>query len=197
MMLPSADELPIETHPWPPFIPPNAKVLIMGTFPPQPKRWSMDFYYPNRTNDFWYAMGLIFRGDKYALYDRKTRTFNQDAIKALLCDKGIALNDTGRKVRRLKGNASDKFLEILEPVPLAELLTQMPHCHNIATTGEKAASVIATITKTAIPSIGYFVTDTTGLNIWRMPSTSRAYPLALEKKAAYYETLFRTAGIII
>ena len=197
MTMPPAGEPPIETHPWPPFIPVNAKVLIMGTFPPQPKRWSMNFYYPNRTNDFWYAMGLIFRGDKYALYNRQTRTFNQDEIKTLLCEKGIALNDTGRKVRRLKGNASDKFLEILEPVPLADLLAQMPDCHNIATTGEKAASIIASITNTKIPSMGYYVTDSTGLDIWRMPSTSRAYPLALEKKAAYYEKLFLHAGIPI
>ncbi|MDE6086436.1 MAG: uracil-DNA glycosylase family protein, partial [Muribaculaceae bacterium] len=59
----------LETHPWPPFIPDHAKILIMGTFPPQPKRWSMDFYYPNRTNDFWFMMGLIFMDDKDALYD--------------------------------------------------------------------------------------------------------------------------------
>ena len=42
----------IEEHPWEPYIPDGAKVLVMGTFPPQAKRWSMDFYYPNRTNDF-------------------------------------------------------------------------------------------------------------------------------------------------
>lgn len=45
-----------ETHPWPPFIPPHAKILIMGTFPPAPNRWSMDFYYPNCQNDFWRIM---------------------------------------------------------------------------------------------------------------------------------------------
>ena len=39
---------PLERHPWEPFIPEGAKVLIMGTFPPGPHRWSMDFYYPKR-----------------------------------------------------------------------------------------------------------------------------------------------------
>ena len=39
----------LETHPFPPYLPPSAKVLIMGTFPPQPHRWAMEFYYPNRT----------------------------------------------------------------------------------------------------------------------------------------------------
>ncbi|MDE5633808.1 MAG: uracil-DNA glycosylase family protein, partial [Muribaculaceae bacterium] len=99
----------IENHPWPPFIPEGANVLIMGTFPPQQKRWSMDFYYPNRTNDFWKVCGLIFLGDKDALYLPDKKSFDLQAIKTLMEEKGIALNDTGRRVRRLKGNASDKY----------------------------------------------------------------------------------------
>lgn len=186
----------IETHPWEPYIPENAKVLIMGTFPPQPKRWSMNFYYPNRTNDFWYMMGLIFYGDRNALLENGTKNFDLDKIKHLLDDKGIALNDTGRKIRRLKGNASDKYLEIVEPVPLYDLLKRMPLCHTVATTGEKAAGVIAEITSTALPKMGETVTTSDGLHIWRMPSTSRAYPLKLEKKAEYYRRLFEAAGII-
>lgn len=187
---------PLECHPWPPFIPDGAKILIMGTFPPQPKRWSMDFYYPNRTNDFWFMMGLIFLGDRYALYDRDKRLFHLDAIKQLLNDTGIALNDTGRKVRRLMGNASDKYLEIVEPVPLRHLLAEMPACHTVATTGEKAAGVVASLTGTTLPGMGEMVKTDDGLEIWRMPSTSRAYPLALEKKAAHYQNMFRHAGII-
>ena len=106
------------------------------------------------------------------------------------------MNDTGRKVRRLKGNASDKYLEILEPVPLHSLLDRMPDCRSVATTGEKAASVIAAITGTPMPRMGEMLTSSDGLEIWRMPSTSRAYPLALEKKAAYYAEMFRHIGIL-
>lgn len=190
-------EPPVEIHPWEPFIPPHAKILIMGTFPPQKKRWSMDFYYPNKTNDFWKVCGLIFMGDKNALYSEEHGEYNFDAIISMLNDKGIALNDTARKIRRLKGNASDKFLEILEPVPLYDLLASMPECHTVVTTGEKAAGIVATITNTDIPKMGEMVKSSDGLNIWRMPSTSRAYPLSVEKKAAYYERMFKDAGIII
>ena len=186
----------IETHPWQPFVPDGAKVLFMGTFPPGSHRWSMDFFYPNRTNDFWFMMGLLFFGDKDALYDREARTFRLDEIKKLLTDKGIAMGDTGYRVRRLKGNASDKFLEIVEPVHLDELLGRMPLCRHIATTGEKAAGVLASLTGTEVPKMGEHVTTAYGLTIWRMPSTSRAYPLALEKKAEYYRRLFEAAGII-
>ncbi len=190
------DIIQIEQHPWEPFIPDGAKILIMGTFPPGSHRWSMNFYYPNRTNDFWFMMGLIFMGDRYALYNRETKLFNLEAIKQLLNEKGIAMNDTGYKVRRLKGNASDKFLEIVEPVALYDILAKMPLCHTVATTGEKAAGVIAEITDTPLPKMGEMVTSADGLEIWRMPSTSRAYPLALEKKAAYYAEMFRHAGIM-
>lgn len=192
----TADQLPVETHPWPPFIPEGAKVLVMGTFPPTPNRWSMDFYYPNRTNDFWFMMGLIMEGDRYAYYDTATRTFRLDRIKEMLTDKGIALNDTGREIRRLKGNASDKFLEIIRPVDLDSLLARMPQCVAVATTGEKAAEIVASLTGTEAPKMGCMVRDRRGLQLWRMPSTSRAYPLALEKKASYYRQLFESCNII-
>ncbi len=192
----NTDEIALETHPWAPFIPDGARVLVMGTFPPQPKRWSMNFYYPNRTNDFWPAMGLIFFGDRRALLAPDGRSFDLDAIKAMLSEHGIALSDTGHAVRRLKGNASDKYLEIVEPVDLHSLLKAMPHCRDIATTGEKAATVVASLTVTEVPAMGTCVETADGYRIWRMPSTSRAYPLALEKKAAYYAELFRRAGCL-
>ncbi len=190
------NEIEVEIHPWPPYIPENAKVLIMGTFPPQPKRWSMDFYYPNRTNDFWRIMGIIFFGDKGALYKENGKDFDIEKIKALLNAKGIALNDTGYKIRRLMGNASDKFLEIVEPVNLQGLLSKMPECRAIATTGEKAAGVVASLTGTEPPKMGHETEGPDGIFIWRLPSTSRAYPLSVEKKAEYYARMFRKAGII-
>lgn len=199
-------ELEIESHPWQPFIPDGAKVLIMGTFPPQAKRWSMDFYYPNRTNDFWKICGLLFLGDKDALLSDDRKTYDIDKIRSLMTEKRIALNDTVRKARRLKGNASDKFLEVIEPVPLFGLLSEMPGCHAVATTGEKAAGIVAALTGTDIPRMGEMTLATVPppdasespgqLEIWRMPSTSRAYPLAVELKAEYYATLFRHLGIL-
>lgn len=190
-------EQQIETHPWVPFIPEGAKILIMGTFPPQSKRWAMDFYYPNRTNDFWPIMALIFFGNRDALRLPGSKDFDLEAIKTLLTEKHIALNDTGHKVRRLMGNASDKFLEIVEPVHLDELLARMPDCHTVATTGEKAAGVVASLTDTPLPRMGEMVAAPgRALEIWRMPSTSRAYPLPLEKKAAYYRDMFHHAGIL-
>lgn len=191
--------LPIESHPWVPFIPKDAKILIMGTFPPKSNRWSMDFYYPNRINDFWRIMGIVFYDNPDRFWDSLTKSFLLKDIKDFLNERGIAMNDTGAKVRRLRDNASDKFLEIVEPVNLSALMEMMPHCKAIATTGEKAAGVIALLTETTVPPTGTSVTtDWQGrkLDIWRMPSTSRAYPLPIAKKAEAYAKMFRSLGIL-
>ena len=180
----------IELHPWEPFVPEGAKVLVMGTFPPQPKRWSMDFYYPNRTNDFWPMMGLIFLGDRRALLSSDGSGYDLERIKALLREHRIALHDTGHAIRRLAGNASDKYLEIVEPVDLEGLLARMPECHTVVTTGEKAAGVVASLTGTPAPKMGEMTVADDGLRIWRMPSTSRAYPIKLERKAEMYRRVF-------
>ena len=186
----------IENHPWPPFVPDGARTLIMGTFPPGKHRWSMDFYYPNATNDFWRVMGLLFLGNPLALYDARNKTYDLPRIKQLMTEHRIALHDSCAAVRRLKGNASDKFLEVVRPVDLKALVERMPGLVNIATTGEKAATVIASITGTEPPKMGEFVEmpantlcDHQPIKIWRMPSTSRAYPMKVEAKAEYYKRL--------
>ncbi|MDE7129102.1 MAG: uracil-DNA glycosylase family protein [Alistipes sp.] len=186
----------IESHPWEPFVPQGARILMLGTFPPGDHRWSMDFYYPNPTNDFWPMMGLILLGDRNALREPAGKRFDLNAIRALMTERHIALSDTARKVRRLRGNASDKYLDIVERIDLEGLLHTMPECRTVATTGEKAASVIAELTDTDVPKMGEKTTSVDGIDIWRMPSTSRAYPLALAKKAEYYAEMFRHAGIL-
>ena len=98
----------------------------------------MDFFYPNLQNDMWRIFGLIFFNDKehFLLPDRKA--FHKEQIIDFLKEKGIALYDTASAVRRLQDNASDKFLEIVEPTDLSLLLKQLPHCRAIVTTGQKA-----------------------------------------------------------
>lgn len=195
----SSPSVSLERHPFAPWIPEGAKVLIMGTFPPGRHRWAMDFYYPNRTNDFWRVMGLIFESNKDAFYDPATKNYRLENIKKMLIDKGIAMSDTGASIRRLKGNASDKFLEIVEPVNIKALLDAMPSCRAIATTGEKAAEVLASLSGTPMLGMGSHTLWTpeyhSPVEIWRLPSTSRAYPMPPEKKAEYYQRFLSSAGV--
>ena len=49
----------IESHPFEPWLPKNAHLLMLGTFPPSPKRWCIPWYYPNFQNDMWRIFGII------------------------------------------------------------------------------------------------------------------------------------------
>ena len=127
----------IEQHPLEPFLPGNARLLMLGSFPPQKKRWSMEFYYPNWNNDMWRIAGLLFFNDKDHFVDKSRKAFCKECIISFLNKKGIALFDTATAVRRLQDNASDKFLEVVQPTDIAALLQQLPQCEAIVTTGQR------------------------------------------------------------
>ena len=117
----------LENHPLHPFLPSNAKVLMLGSFPPQQKRWSMNFFYPNLQNDMWRIIGMIFFADKHIFVDNAKKCFREAEIKQFAQDTGIALYDTAKSVYRLRNNASDNFLEIVCPTDIEELLQ---HIHS-------------------------------------------------------------------
>jgi G:T/U-mismatch repair DNA glycosylase len=192
----------VEYHPLTPFLPENAKVLFLGSFPPQRKRWCMDFYYPNFINDHWRIEGQIFFGDKNHFVDLEAKRFKIDEIVAFCQEKGLAFFDTCTAIRRLQDNASDKFLEVVEPTDIPSLLRQLPHCKAIVTTGEKATETICTSlgipeipkvnTSSILPLPSYIIHHPSHIALWRLPSSSRAYPLAFDKKVEAYRRMFDT-----
>ena len=187
----------IEQHPFEPFLPDGAVVLMLGTFPPKPERWSMEFYYPNKINDMWRIMGLLFCGDKNHFWLDSEKRFDLHKLKAFLTSQKIALYDTATRVRRLKDNASDKFLDIVETINLDEFFKARPTIRAIVTAGEKATGVIAQKAGVELPKMGEIAHCNYhghAFDLWRMPSTSRAYPLALEKKAEAYREMFMQLG---
>lgn len=211
-----------ERHPLKPFLPQGARLLFLGSFPPKKERWSMDFFYPNFNNDMWRIFGLVFFGDRSHFVTPDGKHFDKASVEAFCRSRGIALFDTAVEVRRLKDNASDKFLEIVEPTDIGSLLGKLPDCRAVVATGQKAAETAAATFGCDVPSPGHYVTGTlsagsgTGsapvsavspgspenktvpaeYRLWRMPSSSRAYPLSIEKKAEYYSRLFTSEGLL-
>ena len=114
-------------------------MLFLGSFPPPKARWSMDFFYPNYTNDFWRIMGLVHFGDKCYFEVQDEKRFDKTRIIGFAEHQGLAFFDTATKVNRIKGNASDNFLEIIEPTDIGALLAAMPLCNRLITTGGKAS----------------------------------------------------------
>lgn len=183
----------IEYHPLGFFLPPNAKVLMLGSFPPPRKRWVIDFYYPNYQNDMWRIMGSLFYNDKNKFLDINNKTYFLHAILDFLNTKGIALGDTAESVIRLKNNASDTHLKIIKPIDLKAVLQRIPECHILVTTGQKASDILAPILFVKDPKVGEFVDCKyldRSLRWYRMPSSSRAYPRPLEEKTAQYMKVF-------
>lgn len=98
--------LTYEVHPHPLFIPPNARFLIVGSFPGRanvsngPNQW----FYSAPRNQFWKILG--------AVYDRELGLVEER--KALCREKGIAIGDVLLKVIRTKTSNSDSALQVVE-----------------------------------------------------------------------------------
>jgi G:T/U-mismatch repair DNA glycosylase len=208
----------VERHPLEPFLPQGARVLFLGSFPPPRQRWSMEFFYPNFINDFWRIIGLVFFGEKEHFVVPGERRFDRERIVDFCKEKGIAMFDTATEVRRLQDNASDKFLEVVEPTDIPALIRQLPHLKAIVTTGEKATETICrTMGIVKTPKVNAYVdlTNTDGtdetdklentnltnltnggsLILYRLPSSSRAYPLSFDKKVEAYRQFFNFINI--
>ena len=189
----------IEEHPLEPFLPSNATLLMLGSFPPQKKRWSMDFFYPNLQNDMWRIFGLIFFGNKEHFLLPHKKAFNKDYLIEFLNEKGIALYDTATTVHRLQDNASDKFLKVIEATDISLLIKQLPNCKAIVTTGQKATDILCEQLMTKEPTVGKkqaFLINDRQMYLYRMPSSSRAYPLSIEKKAEVYRLMLNELGFL-
>lgn len=188
-----------ETHPLEPFIPEGARILLLGSFPPPRARWSMDFFYPNFQNDMWRIMGLIFYGDKDYFTVSGQKRFDYDRVVEFCTREGIALYDAAYMVKRLRGNASDNFLKIIEPTDIPALLSRMPSCTAVASTGGKSAEQTASILGVSVPptggSVPFSIPGGRTLRFHRMPSSSRAYPLSLQAKAEVYSSFLKSAGL--
>lgn len=153
----------------------------------------MDFYYPNLQNDMWRLYGLLFFGDKDYFLKEGKKSFDKERLIAFLDEKGVALFDTAMEIIRHKGNASDQFLEVVTPVDLKRVLDRIPGCRAIVTTGQKATDTLLEQIDAVAPKVGgysEFMCDGRLMRLYRMPSSSRAYPKPLEEKAADYRVMF-------
>lgn len=193
----------IETHPFEPFLPTNARLLMLGTFPPAPKRWCMEWYYPNYTNDMWRIVGLCFFGDKMHFVDEAHKTYRLSALKTFLAERGIAIFDTCLRIRRTKGTAADKDLEVVERADLDGMLRALPFCRGVLAAGQLATTLFTehygisqAAKKMKMGGHVEFPFEDRTISLYREPSSSRAYPMKVEQKAAYYRQMFCDLGLI-
>ena len=180
---------PREHHPLDPFLPPEATTLMLGSFPPDSRRWSMPFYYPNFQNDMWRIFGIIFFDDAGRFIAEGEKKFDMEKIVAFLKERKIAIYDTAEEVVRTKGTASDKDLKVLKITDIPALLDKIPSCVTIISTGGKSAEICAEQFSVIPPDVSDFVQfnyRSRLITLFRAPSSSRAYPMPIAQKAAIY-----------
>ena len=117
----------IEQHPLEPFLPGNARLLMREAFLRR-KSVSMEFYYPNWNNDMWRITGFLFFNDKDYFVDKTKKAFCKERLISFLQERVLPLFDTASAIRRLQDNASDKFLEVVQPTDVPALLHRIPQC---------------------------------------------------------------------
>ncbi len=184
----------IEYHPLLPFIHTNTRVLFLGSFPPQRKRWCINFFYPNFINDHWRIQGIVFYDNKDAFLAEGGKSFDMQRIVHHCESKGLGYFDTATAVRRLNDNASDKFLEVVQPTDIRKLVSKATALKAIVTTGEKATETICNyFALDMIPKVEQCVPlpDMKEVVLYRLPSSSRAYPMPLQIKAEAYKRMFQ------
>ncbi|MGE6331362.1 DNA glycosylase [Psychrobacter pacificensis] len=202
----------IENHPFAPVLPPNATIMMMGTFPPTSDKWAMSFHYPNFYNDMWRIYGRVFFDDADYFRVGDEKRFDPERIRNFMFERGIASCPTVKQAIREKDNASDKNLTVVTPVDLDVILPQVPKVATLFTTGGKATEVLLglldkPIAKSKHPKTNQSMDypyqwqdadnkkmDVNDLTLYRLPSTSRAYPLSLDKKVAAYQAFFERMG---
>ncbi|GEM_PF-39573 len=196
----SREKVLVEKHPLGFYLPQNTKLLMLGSFPPKKERWSMDFYYPNFQNDMWRIMGSIFYSDKDYFVADNGKAFDKIKAKSF-CEKvGIGIGDTAEEIIRLKDNASDKYLKVIKPINLQQVMDGIPLCNAIVITGQKAMDTLLSVLSFEEPKVGSCSITTFNnreLKIYRMPSSSRAYPKSLMEKAAEYKKMFQSLNMVV
>lgn len=211
-ILSAARAAEVETHPFGPVLPPDATVMMMGTFPPTADKWAMSFHYPNFYNDMWRIYGSVFFDDIDYFRVGDEKRFDPERIRAFMFERGIASCPTVTQAIRETGNASDKNLTVVTPVDLDNILPQVPKVETLFTTGGKATEVLLNLlakppAKSKYPKTNQSMAypyewqnehskkaEVNNLTLYRLPSTSRAYPLALDKKVAAYKDFFKKVG---
>lgn len=161
----------------------------------------MEWYYPNFTNDMWRIMGLIFFGDKLHFVDEERKTYRLEELKAFLKEKGIAIFDTCLRIRRTKGTASDKDLEVVERADLDGMLRALPECRAVLAAGQLATNIFTEHYAIDVKGMKMgewrpFTFEGRELRLYREPSSSRAFPMRLEQKAEYYRKMMEEIDIV-
>lgn len=113
-------------HPFETYIPPDAKYLVLGTFPTRQKNWNFDFYYSNPDNRFWPILEGVFE----KRFVNASGGSAKDERKQFLEKNKIGITDMLRQCYRLEETSGD---EHLYPIVLTDIFSLLDTNRSIET----------------------------------------------------------------
>ena len=112
------------------------RALILGSFPPHPKRWDYEFYYPNAKNHFWFILAEI--------AGRELQEFEGAAAvrerQRLMRELGVGVQNMGRIIYREGESALDSKIEIVDTHDILEIFQSSPKLESIILPGYSGKS---------------------------------------------------------
>ena len=134
-------------HPYEPFLPEYATLLLIGSFPPLslvenlatgPK--DLPFYYGSSRNQMWRIFEQLFQTS--LLFNRADGTRDKDrslaAIQKTLREHNIAVCDIIKSCRRSRADSGDQHLMLIEAWNIPAFLRERPSIRKLFFTGGKA-----------------------------------------------------------
>ena len=153
---------------------PDARLLILGSLPGDASL-AQSRYYGHPRNDFWRLVGTVIGSDLPAM--------DYEARLAALQDARIALWDVIAEAER-RGSL-DSAIRDLRANDLPDLIGGLPDLRAIAFNG-------GTATRLGLKALAEVAPDVERI---ALPSSSPAYTLAFERKAAAWAELRRPLGL--
>jgi len=149
----------------PPFLPPGAKVLLLGSFPSEKSR-EEHFYYMHPTNRFYRVLESLFHVKSLSMIEDR---------KAFLQAHHIALYDVLSSCEIYR--SQDATIQNPRPLDLASIRNQVPTIQEIGTTGKTAATYF----RRFFPDVPFHAfSSTSGMNRVSLPALVQEYSLLLD-----------------
>ncbi|WP_267963671.1 hypothetical protein [Testudinibacter sp. TR-2022] len=198
---PSEAKLFLHNHPYPPFIPPNADKLIVGTLPPPRfsqgclKPDDVDFCYGSRDGQLWLILGKIF-GIDFQFENSQSAVQQRQHF---LCEHKIGICDMVQQCQRAKIDASDIGMQQIVLRPLLHYLSENPTINTLLFTGGnskngpeylfrqhlKTAGLSLTLVNNTIPRIHQFTWQNRTFTTVSLTAPSGAANRAVGSMAEY------------
>lgn len=133
------DKYTIEHHPPWEYEIPGMRVMILGNFPPHPKRWDYEFFYPNKQNNFWKVLASL-NNSSLKSVEGKAAVIER---RKIMRDLKVGIYNLACVVKRKNQSARDTDIDILEYIDIVSLIKKQKKLKKIILAGFAAKSSTA------------------------------------------------------